>query len=385
MTEEEQEKLNRIIAKPSSPQSIALRARIILLAKQGAGIKAITLALGIVKNTVKKWLNRWSQSSELDVIERLQDLPRSGCPDKITPEQVCKIIATCCESPSVYGRPITHWTQRELVDELIIQKVVESISISEVGRILRENDLQPHRSRYWLNVKPDEFRDERINNICSVYKNAAITSDELIISYDEMTGVQALERIADDLPMSGGKPQAIEFEYQRHGTQTLIAGMNVTTGEIIGECGDTRTEEDLKNFIARVINEKKGYKKYHFVGDQLNTHKSESLVRLVAELCKNTEELGIKGKTGILASMQTREAFLSAPDKKVVFHYTPKHASWMNQIEVWFGMLAKKVIARGNFKSTEELKEKIMSFIDYFNKTMAKPFKWTYQGKIMVV
>lgn len=108
MTEEEKEKLNKIIAKPSSPQSIALRARILLLAKQGAGIKAIALALGIVKNTVKKWLNRWSQNSELDIIERLQDLPRSGCPDKFTPEQICKIIATCCESPSVYGRPITH-------------------------------------------------------------------------------------------------------------------------------------------------------------------------------------------------------------------------------------------------------------------------------------
>jgi len=385
LTAEEKQKLNKIIAKPSSPQSIALRAGIILMSDQGLSIKAIAIAQGVVKNTVKKWLNRWRKSSGLSVIDRLQDLPRTGCPDKFTPEQVCKIIATCCEDPSVYGRPITQWTQRELVDELINQKTVESISISEVGRILRENDLQPHRSRYWLNVKPDEFRDKRIHNICSVYENAATTSDELIISYDEMTGVQALERIADDLPMSPGKPQAIEFEYKRHGTQTLIAGMNVTTGEIIGTCGDTRTEEDLKDFIARVISENKGYKKYHFVGDQLNTHKSESLVRLVAELCKSTEELGIKGKSGILASMKTREAFLSSPDKKFVFHYTPKHASWMNQIEVWFGMLAKKVITRGSFKSTAELKEKVISFIHYFNRTMAKPFKWTYQGKVMVV
>lgn len=385
MTEEEKAKLNKIIAKPSSSQSIALRARIIVLADQGLGIKTIALALGIVKNTVKKWLTRWRKNSELGVVERLQDLPRSGCPDKFTPEQICKIIATCCEDPSEYGRPITQWTHRELVDELINQKIVESISKSEVGRILRENDLQPHRSRYWLNVKPDEFRDKRIHNICSVYKNAATTSDELIISYDEMTGVQALERIAADLPMTVKKPQAIEFEYKRHGTQTLIAGMNVTTGEIIGTCGDTRTEEDLKNFIDQVVSKNKGYKKYHFVGDQLNTHKSESLVRWVSEFCQSTEELGIKGKTGILASMQTREAFLSSPDKKVVFHYTPKHASWMNQIEVWFGMLAKKVIVRGSFKSSEELKEKIMSFIDYFNKTMAKPFKWTYQGKVMVV
>ena len=184
--------------------------------------------------------------------------------------------------------------------------------------------------------------------------------------------------------MSSGKPKAMEFEYKRHGTQTLIAGMNVTTGKIIGECGATRTEEDLKNFIERVMTENTGYKKYHFVGDQLNTHKSEALVRLVAEYCGKTDDLGDKGKEGILASMQSREEFLSAPDKKIVFHYTPKHASWMNQIEVWFGMLARKVIKRGNFKSTEELKTKIMAFIDYFNNTMAKPFKWTYQGKVMV-
>ena len=385
MTEEENEKLNKIIAKQTAPQAIARRARIILLAAQGKSISAIASTLGIVKNTVTKWLSRWNQNSELSVTERLEDLPRSGCPDKFTPEQICKIIATCCEHPSEYGRPITQWTQRELVDELIKQDIVESISASEVGRILKENDLQPHRSRYWLNVKPDEFRNEKINNICSVYANAATTTDELFISYDEMTGVQALERIADDLPMSAGKPQAIEFEYKRHGTQTLIAGMNVATGEIIGECGTTRTEEDLKNFIDRVISENKGYKKYHFIGDQLNTHKSESLVRLVADQCQITEELGIKGKNGILASMQTREKFLSAPDKKIVFHYTPKHASWMNQIEVWFGMLAKKVITRGSFKSTEELKERLMAFIVYFNKTMAKPFKWTYQGKVMVV
>ena len=250
---------------------------------------------------------------------------------------------------------------------------------------MKENDLQPHRSRYWLNVKPDDRRDERINNICTVYANAAVTPDELTMSYDEMTGVQALERIATDLAMASKKPQAIEFEYKRHGTQTLIAGLNVSTGKVMGTCGETRTEKDLKDFVERAVTENPGYKTYHFVGDQLNTHKSESLVRYVRDYCGITKELGIKGKEGILKSMQTREDFLCDPDKKIVFHYTPKHASWMNQIEVWFGMLVKKVIKRGNFKNKKDLNSKIMEFIDYFNETMAKPFKWTYQGKVMVM
>jgi transposase len=280
LTEEEKAKRNKIMARRKSSQAKVLRARILLLTDEGMTVNAIASELGIVKNTVIKWVRRWNGNSELGVSERLEDLPRSRCPDKFTPELICQIIATCCEKPSEYGRPITHWTQREWVDELIKQKLVESISVSEVGRILRENDLQPHRNRYWLN--------EKINNICSVYANAAITSDELIFSYDEMTGVQALERIADDLPMSAGKPQAIEFEYKRHGTQTLIAGMNVTTRKIIGECGAIRTEEDLKNFIERVITENKGHMKHHFVGDQLNTHKSASLVCLVAKFCGRT-------------------------------------------------------------------------------------------------
>jgi len=268
----------------------------------------------------------------------------------------------------------------------VIEKgIVTSISTSEIGRILQEASIRPHKSRYWLNSKADERKDERIADICATYQSALIKSDQLVISYDEMTGIQALERIAPDLPMREGDVQATEFEYKRHGTQTLIAGMNVATGEINATCGDTRTEVDLCQFVEDTLTQQPDYKEYHFVGDQLNTHKSESLVRLVASYCNITDELGEKGKSGILQSMATREDFLSAKDKKIVFHYTPKHASWMNQIEVWFGILAKKVVKRGSFQSTFDLKEKITNFIKYFNETMAKPFKWTYQGKAMTV
>ncbi len=244
--------------------------------------------------------------------------------------------------------------------------------------------MQPHRSRYWLNAKPDERKDERIADICTLYHEAQNRPDELVMSTDEMTAIQALERIAPDIPMSPGKPVAVEFEYKRHGTQTLIAAINIATGTVCGWVGDTRTEEDFAHYIGWVIQHNPGYRTHHFVLDQLNTHKSETLVRTAARLCGLDIDLGVKGKTGILQSMETREEFLSQPDKAVVFHYTPKHASWMNQIEIWFGILARKVVKRGHFRSKEELRDKLMAFIGYFNATMAKPFKWTYQGKPLV-
>jgi putative transposase len=196
-----------------------------------------------------------------------------------------------------------------------------------------------------------------------------------------MTGIQALERIAADRPMSPGKPLAREFEYQRHGTQTLIAALRIATGAVQAHCGDTRTEADFSRFIEALIQQHPGYRVYHFVVDQLNTHKSEALVRVTAKLCGLDLDLGVKGESGILHSMETREGFLSKPDKAVVFHYTPKHASWMNQIEIWFAILSRKVVKRGHFRSTQELRDRLLSFIDYFNATMAKPFRWTYQGK----
>lgn len=234
-----------------------------------------------------------------------------------------------------------------------------------------------------MNAKPDERKEERIVEICEVYQNAGNTPGELVLSVDEATGIQALERIADDLSIGTGKPRAREFEYTRHGTQTLIAGIDVATGKVQGVCGETRTEEDFARFISGMIEQNPGYGTYHFVCDQLNTHKSESLVRFVADYCRVEIDLGVKGKSGVLKSMQTRERFLNDKSRSIVFHYTPRHASWMNQIEIWFGILMRKVVRRGNFCSQDDLKGKIQAFIKYFNETMAKPFKWTYEGKVL--
>jgi len=206
---------------------------------------------------------------------------------------------------------------------------------------------------------------------------------EIIFSIDEMTGIQALERLYPDKPIQPGSCTKIEFEYKRNGTQTLIAGRNVATGEVIAKCRQTRNECDFLDFIKMLEKENPEVSRIHVVLDNLNIHISESLVKYVAKVTKRKDDLGKKGKKGILQSIKTREKFLTNPDHKIVFHYTPKHASWMNQIEIWFGILNNKVIKRGSFPSISDLKKKIVAFIDYYNKTMAKPFKWTYAGAVL--
>lgn len=395
LTQEQNNLLQSIARSREVPHSLVLRAQIILQAGQGINNKTISLNLGLCEDTVGFWRQRWMDgNAELEkfadkpkelraaIGRLLADKARSGSPGKFSAEQVCQFIALACETPPEH---LSHWTHKDLVREAVKREIVDSMSTSTAGRFLNEADLKPHRIKYWLNHEVEDeavFRQE-VRDVCKLYHQAEELHEQgvHVVSTDEKTGIQALERIHPSHPMEPGKPEAVEFEYKRHGTQALIANFEVATGKVIcPSVGDTRTEED---FVAHIRNtvETDSQGEWIFICDQLNTHKSENLVKAVAELCGIEDELGRKGKTGILQSMASRAAFLQDESHRIRFVYTPKHCSWLNQVEIWFGTLTRRLLKRGNFVSTEELKRRILAFIEFFNETLAKPFRWTYIGK----
>jgi hypothetical protein len=220
--------------------------------------------------------------------------------------------------------------------------------------------------------------------VCAIYRTARerAAAGQRTVSTDELTHVQALERLAPDLPPRPGQVTRREFEYIRHGTCSFFINFDVASGTVFSpSSGPTRTETDFVEHVQRTVASDPTASQWHFVVDNLDIHRSESLVRYVAALDECTADLGRKYVRGVLRSKATRAAFLSDPSHSIVFHYTPKHASWMNQVEIWLSILVRKLLRRGNFRSVTDLRDQVVAFIAYFNQTMAKPFKWTFQGK----
>lgn len=402
VTERQHQVLQQIRRSTTASKRLLQRVNVILMGFAGALNAAIAAEAGLTRKQIGVWRRRWQQSYDALVAvecrepqaalrrmieEVLSDAPRIGSPGKFTAEQVTQILAVACELPEKSGRPIDRWTHRELADEVIGRTIVPTISVSQVGRFLKQADLQPHRSKYWLNTKekdPEVFQ-QQVETVCQTYLQAPqlyFQEHTHTVSVDEMPGIQALERIAKTIPMQPGQPVRIEYEYERHGTLCLIGNWEVALGQMIAPTiRETRTDEDFAWHIHHTV-ETDPAAGWIFIVDNLNTHCSEALVRYVARLEGIDETtLGRKGKAGILTSMATRQAFLSDPRHRVRFVYLPKHSSWLNQIEVIFGIVSRRVVRRGNFASLAALKERLLLFIDYFNRTFARPFRWTYTGR----
>lgn len=390
-----------LIARPTLQTRYHLRLRIIHdLCFYGQ--RQTALRLERTRRTVGRWCKQALRIAEVlaqapevltaGELEKLflagvQDAPRSGRKAIYTAEQQCRIIALAVRKPNEFGLPVEAWTCRELAIVAEREKIARGISERTIRRMLQEVDLRPDRIKYWENPTIDDKAafESRVREICELYQSAPemLAAGKRVVCVDEKTGIQALERIHPDKPASPGRAALLEFEYRRHGTQVIIPIFEVGSGRILhAHVGATRTEVDFAAVIEQSLQQAPDAE-WVFVADQLNTHKSEALVRLVAKAIDFTGELGNKGRRGILKSLVSREGFLGDKAHRVRFLYTPKHCSWLNQIEIWFSILSRKALRRASFSSLANLRDRLLQFVDYFNETMAKPFKWTYKGKAL--
>lgn len=309
--------LNEWRRSKTEPAWVVQRAAIIALAWDGRLNEEISAEVGLGRMEVGKWRRRWRDAWEaLTLLEcaeprrlrqairdTLRDAPRSGSPGTFTAEQITQILALACEPPERSKRPITHWTNAELRAEAIHRGIVEDISVSQVGKYLREAVLKPHRRKMWINTTekdPATFQ-RQVEEVCQTYQEATRRHAEdgtRTVSVDEMTGLQALERNAPDKPVRPDDVAKHEFEYTRHGTTTLIGNWDVVQGAMFAETiGPTRTEPDFVAHIQQTVATEPDVP-WVFVVDCLNVHWSATLVEWIAELCEPNRPLGKKRRVG---------------------------------------------------------------------------------------
>jgi transposase len=361
----------------STPQSLALRAQIVLRAADADTPSNVQIShdLGCSNRTVGKWRQRYHHLG----FWGLQDAPRSGRPRTIIASTRVRVISVASALPQNQERPVTRWTLDEIVTTLLDSLHTDAISRSSIWRILHDVDLKPHKSEYWLNSHDEQFAS-KAHAICQLYVQALAyyRQARLVICCDEKTGMQVLERKAPTKPAQPGRRERREHEYIRRGTRVLINSLAVATGQLAWTIGATRKATDFVAHLKQAYQNLPKMQRYDWIMDNLNTHWSLAVCRLVARWCE------VPFEPKVLKTGAQRQAFLCDPSHRHVFHFTPKHGSWLNQAELFFGVLHRRFLARGSFQSMAEFVARLERFLQDYNTHHAHPYRWTYTGEPLV-
>ncbi len=341
---EQRGQLERIVSATSSEVRMVQRAQIVLAAAEGKSVDEMTAELGCSRPTVAKWRGRFARQG----VEGLRDAPRPGAPLSHGPETRALLIAKACTrpQPSEEGARRERWTYRELGEEV-------GMSESQAHVILSRAEIKPHRTDYWImsDFSQPEF-EQRMGEICGLYVDPP--ENVLVVSIDEKTGIQAKSPTKPDRPPAPGKPARREHEYKRNGTQCLFACLNVQEGDVLAMASKTRNQFDLIRFL--------------------------DLLDAEIPLVEGQEIVAISDNLSTRSTENVQKWLEAHPRWRLQF--TPTHASWLNQIEIFFAILWRRLLKHGIFTSEQDLAEQMLAFVENYNQT-AKPFKWTYTGKVL--
>lgn len=334
LSRDERDRLESWVRNSTVSNALAQRARIILIAAEGVTNTEISKRVGLSRQTVVKWRARFAKKR----LDGLKDEPRPGQPIKYTDEDRQRVLLTVCQQP----KDATHWSVRALAKETDVGR-------ETVHRILKAERLKPHLTKSWVHSNDPEFETKALD-IIGLYLNPP--ENALVLSVDEKTCIQALDRTELILPLRPGLPERRSFDYQRNGTINLYAALAVHRGEVIGKCTERHRHQEFLDFI-KVLWRKYKDQDLHLIVDNLSAHKHHKV----------------------------KDWLRKHP--RVKLHFTPTHSSWLNQIEIWFSILARKKILRGTFHSVKQLIKVIMTFIEEYNQR-GQVFNWTFDEDALI-
>lgn len=337
LSAQEESALRKWVGSHRTQQRYSRRAQVILLSAEGRTLKEISSRSGLNETNCLKWRKRFVE----DRVEGLKDAPRKGRPPVITPWQRAQVIRLACERPFNGSNA---WSTRELAR-------VTGLGSTTVHRILNEASLKPHKIHHWCGKSPDPEFEPKQADIIGLYLDPP--ENALVLSVDEKSQIQALDRTQPELPLGPGNPKRHTATYTRHGTTCLLAALAVHEGTVEARCVDGNSRHVFLGFLKRLYRAHP-HKHLHVIADNLPLHKHSDVLEWVSRR------------------------------RRLTLHFTPTYASWLNQIEIWFNIFARDVVKGGVWKSKKDLVDQVMFYVKRYNRDRAHPFKWTYTGKVLV-